>query len=101
MSSLALARGLTIDFSPSTDESVKDMEGIPPIESEGELQVGPVLKWHLTDISRGWKFTFSFPSFLSFFCCAPSTLHLQEERDDGYDQCSVIYKLKDFLVEKM
>lgn len=44
MSSFALAQDLMIDFSPSTDESVTDMEGIPPIESEGELQVSPMFK---------------------------------------------------------
>lgn len=43
MSSFALAHDL-IDFSPSTDESVTDIEGIPPIESEGELQVSPMFQ---------------------------------------------------------
>lgn len=39
--------------------------------------------------------------FSSFFLFPiASTLH-QEDGDDRYDQCSVIYKLKDFIVEKM
>lgn len=104
-SSLALVDDLTIDSSPLIDDddrSGKDLEEFAPLESEGELQVSfSSLTSSEAANSHHLDFLFSLPSLFPILLFPIASTSCQEDGDDGYDQCSEIYKLKDFIVEKI
>lgn len=79
------------DFSPLTDDdnSVRDINGFAPLESEGELQVSSMFEFLLADFIKGCKFKPSWFSILIPFSLSSvaafriaSASH-QEDGDDG------------------